>query len=206
MGEIVRYVNVLRTDVSIPPGEGYVLSKPTPRGQMPMVKEDANESTATFSLRILSVFVVGILAIALTMGPAIAETTSVERSESVDLHTGDWLSVLSNRNSLQSVEIRGNLTAAKLAPAAHYPTSSFNLTSYAQGHYSIRLTFDWPSEYDVTILINESNAARKEIGSYYFSSGQLILTIDLGFGAPDPITPSTRASTRNDFASWTTRF
>lgn len=173
---------------------------------MPMVNKHTNESTPTLSLRILSVFVVGILATALTTGPAIAETTSVERSESVDLHTGDWLSVLSNRNALQSVEIRGNLSAARLAPVAHYPTSSFNMTSYAQGHYSIRLSFNWPSEYDVTILINEINAARKEIGSYYFSSGQLILTIDLDFGGSDPITPSTHASTWNDFAGWTTRF
>jgi len=173
---------------------------------MPMANEQTNENTTTLSLRILSVFIVGVLAIGLTPGLVYAETTPVERSESIDLHTGNWLSVVSNRQSLQSVEIRGNLSAAKLASASRYPANSFNLTSYVQGHYSIRLTFNFPSEYDVTLLTNESNGATKEVASYYFSSGQLLLTIDLDFKAPAPIALPSHASTWNDFALWTARF
>jgi hypothetical protein len=147
-----------------------------------------------------------VLATGLTTGLACAETTPVERSESVDLHTGDWLSISSNRESLQSVEIIGNLSAASFPSAPRYPANSFNLTSYAQGQYSLRLTFDFPSEYDVVILVNDSNATRKEVNSYYFSSGGLILTVDLDFKAPDPVTLDSHATGWDYFANWTTRF
>jgi hypothetical protein len=93
------------------------------------------------------------------MGVAHAESKPVERSESIDLRTGDWLSVSSNRESLQSIEITGNLSAVQLASAPRYPANSFNMTSYAQGHYSITMTFSFPSEYNVVILVNGSNAA-----------------------------------------------
>jgi hypothetical protein len=171
-----------------------------------MVNQDASQNTTIRSWRILSVFIILVLATALTMGVAHAETTPVERSESIDLRTGDWLSVSSNRESLQSIEITGNLSAVQLPSAPRYPANSFNMTSYAQGHYSITMTFSFPSEYNVVILVNASNAARKEIVSYYFSSGQLLLTIDLNFSAPDPVIAGTHSIGWGDFASWTTRF
>jgi len=135
-----------------------------------------------------------------------AETTSAEQSESVDLYAGEWLSISSNRESLQSVEINGNLSAARFPSPLRYPADSFNLTSYAQGHYSILLTFNFPSEYNVLMLVNESNAARKEVASYYFSSGQLLLTVDLDFRVPDPVALGNHANGWDDFAGWTTRF
>jgi hypothetical protein len=147
-----------------------------------------------------------VLATGLTTSLACAETTPVERSESVDLHTGDWLSISSDRESLQSVEIIGNLSAASFPSALRYPTNSFNLTSYAQGQYSLRLTFDFPSEYNVFILVHNSSALRKEVNSYYFSSGGLLLTVDLDFKAPDPISLGSNATGWDCFANWTTRF
>jgi hypothetical protein len=171
-----------------------------------MADEHSTQTKTAIYGRILSVFLIVALATGLTAGFVHAETSSAERSESVDLHTGDWFSVSSNRESLQSVEIRGNLSAARFPSALHYPTDNFNLTSYDQGHYSIRLAFDFPSEYDVIILVNENNTPRKEVASYYFSSGQLLLTVDLGFGAPDQITSGSHTTGWDDFASWTTRF
>jgi hypothetical protein len=171
-----------------------------------MANDHTSETKTAISRRVLSVFVIVALAIGLTAGFAHAEIASVERSESVDLYTGDWLSVSSNRESLQSVEIRGNLSTARFPSALHYPTDSFNLTSYDQGRYSIRLAFDFPSDYNVIILVNESNATRKEVASYYFSSGQLLLTVDLDFRAPDQITSGSHTTGWDEFASWTTRF
>jgi hypothetical protein len=171
-----------------------------------MVNEHAGKATATIFWRILSVLAMVVLATGLTTSLAYAQTTPVERSESVELNTGDWLSVSSNRESLQSVEIRGNLSAAIFPSIVQYPANSFNLTSHAQGQYSVTLTFDFPSEYEVFILVRESNAARKEVNSYYFSSGGLLLTVDLDFKSPDPLTLGSHTSGWNDFASWTTRF
>lgn len=171
-----------------------------------MANDHTSETKTAISRRVLSVFVIVALAIGLTAGLAHAEIASVERSESVDLYAGDWLSVSSNRESLQSVEIRGNLSTARFLSALRYPTDSFNLTSYDQGRYSIRLAFDFPSEYNVIILVNESNVTRKEVASYYFSSGQLLLTVDLDFRAPDQITPGSHTTGWDEFASWTTRF
>jgi hypothetical protein len=171
-----------------------------------MVDQNASEIAATRCWSILGVFIIGILATAMTTGLANAETTSIERSLSIDLSTGDWLSVSSNRESLQSVEITGNLSAIQLPSTEHYPSNSFNTTSDAQGSYSITLTFDFPSEYNVAIVANQNNATGKEIASYYFSSGQLILTIDLNFSTPDPIAAGAHSAGWSDFANWTTRF
>jgi hypothetical protein len=171
-----------------------------------MVNEHAGQATAVISWRILCVITMLVISTGLTTGLACAQTTPVERSESVDLHTGDWLSVSSNRQSLQSVEIRGNLSAASFPLGLRYPASSFNLTSYAEGQYSVMLTFDFPSEYDVVILVNDSNAARKEVNSYYFSSGGLLLTVDLDFVAPDPVTLGSNATGWDYLANWTSRF
>jgi hypothetical protein len=194
-------------NINIPPRLVIVSSSnPTTRGQMSMVNEHASEATTAISWRILTVITMLVLATGLTTGLACAETTPVERSESVDLHTGDWLSVSSNRTSLRSVEIIGNLSAVIFPSALRYPADSFNLTSYAEGHYSVRLTFDFPSEYDVIILVKESNEARKEVDSYYFSSGGLLLTVDLDFTALAPTTLGSHAVGWEDFTSWTTRF
>jgi hypothetical protein len=170
-----------------------------------MVDRNASEIAATRRWSILGVFII-ILATAMTTGLANAETTSIERSLSTDLSTGDWLSVSSNRESLQSVEITGNLSAIQLPSTERYPSNSFKTTSDAQGSYSITLTFDFPSEYNVAIVANQSNATRKQIASYYFSSGQLILTIDLNFSAPDPIAAGAHGAGWSDFANWTARF
>jgi len=161
--------------------------------------------TASGIRRGLVVLVAIVLVAGLLTSLAHAETNSIERSESIVLHTGEWLSVSSNRESLQIVEIRGNLSAAKFSSPSRYPTNRFNFTSDAQGHYSIKLTCSYPSEYDVTIAVRTSSGEKQE-ASYYISSGQLLLTIDLDLKAPDPVTPIASSSPWESFMGWTTRF
>jgi hypothetical protein len=171
-----------------------------------MAAHEASQTTTARCWRLLGVFILLILATVMTTGLAHAETSPIERSTSIDLCTDDWLSVSSNRESLQSVEITGNLTAIQLPSGSHYPANGFNMTSHTQGRYSVTLTFNFPTEYKVAIVADQRNATRKEIASYYFSSGQLILTIDLNFSAPEPIVAGAHSTGWNDFASWTTRF
>jgi len=154
----------------------------------------------------LGVFAAVVLVMALVTSLVHAETSSVERSESVVLQTGEWLAVSSNRESLQFVEIRGNLSATKFSSPSRYPTNSFNLTSNTEGHYSIGLTCSYPSEYDLTVSVWTSSGAKQEEASYYVSSGQLLLTIDLDFKAPDLVTPLATSSPWDSFVGWTTRF
>jgi hypothetical protein len=153
--------------------------KPEESQTIPMGAHEASQTTTARCWRLLGIFILVILATVMTTGLAHAETSPIERSTSIDLRTDDWLSVSSNRESLQSVEITGNLTAIQLPLGSHYPANGFNMTCHTQGRYSITLTFNFPTEYNVAIVADQRNATRREIASYYFSSGQLVLTIDL---------------------------
>lgn len=135
-----------------------------------------------------------------------AQATSLERSESIVLSTGDWFSISSNRESLQLVEIRGNMSAARFSSAGAYPTSTFNLTSDAPAHYSVQLSFGYPTEYTVTITVKTIDGATQEKPSYYVSSGDLLLTVDMDFKTRDLIAPVSSSSIWDSFSSWTTRF
>jgi len=161
---------------------------------------------ARMTLRALTVCVAFFLITGLAAALVHAETNPVERSESVVLSTGSWFLVSSDRESLQLVEIDGNLSAARFSSPSRYPTDSFSLTSDAQSRYSIRLTFNHPSEYKVTIAVIESNGTRREKASYYLSSGQLLVAVELDFKTSDPTTLSVSRSAWESFLDWTTRF
>ena len=98
------------------------------------------------------------------------------------------------------------MSASKLSSPQRYPANSFNFTSDAQSHYFIRLSFSYPSEYNVAILACASNGAKQEKASYYLSSGELLLALDLDFKALDPLTPVASSNVWDSFSSWTTRF
>jgi hypothetical protein len=154
----------------------------------------------------LIIFVASVLVISLAVSLVQAQTDSVERSESITLNTGSTFFVSSNRESLQLVEIEGNLSAATFSSPARYPTDSFSFTAETQSHYSIRLTFNYPSEYKVTIAATESNGDRQEKAAYYLSAGQLLLTTELAFKTPDSVAPAGSQSVWESFQDWTTRF
>lgn len=164
-------------------------------------------ATVRGSLRLgLCVLVAVVLVTGLVTSLAYAETSSVERSESISLHTGEWLFVSSNRQSLQLVEIRGNLSATMFSSPPSYPTNRFNFTSNSEGSYSIRMTFSYISEYDVTISVRTSSGASQDKASYYVSSGQILLAIDLDVKSPDPVTATASLNAWDSFMGWTTRF
>ena len=158
------------------------------------------------AFRGLTVCVAFLLMIGLGAGLAQAQANPVDRSESVVLSTGSWFLVSSDRESLQLVEIEGNLSTARFLSPERYPTHSFSLTSDAESHYSIRLTFDHPSEYRVSILVIESNGTRRERSSYYLSSGQLLVAVELDFKASDPAAAYVSRSAWESFLDWTERF
>lgn len=135
-----------------------------------------------------------------------AETGLIEQSESLTLNTSDLLLVSSSRRSLQFVEIRGNLSATKFSSPPSYPSDSFNFTSTTQGHYTIRLAFSHPSQYEVIMSVEDSNSVKQERASYYVSSGQLLLTIDVDVKASDPAATIAGSSVWDSFTSWTARF
>lgn len=167
-------------------------------------------STATnvsqlFRLGLILVLVMA-LVIGLTTASAHAEPGSTERTESTVLKTNDLLAVSSNRESLQFVEIRGNLSASMFSSPQNYPTDSFNLTSSAASHYSVRLFFNYPSEYNVDVGVYARGDVKQEIVSYYVSSGELHLTLNLDFEEPDGTTPFSASSIWDNFTNWTARF
>lgn len=146
------------------------------------------------------------LVFALGAGLPQAHASPTEGSESIILGIGDTLVISSSQDSLQSVEIQGNLTAAKFEPSSGYPTDGFEFTSSAQDDYSIRLTFSYPSEYEVTLSTAEGSGARLQKTAYYTSSGEFILTIEAGFRVPEETASSPSMSAWDSFLSWTGRF
>ena len=56
------------------------------------------------------------------------------------------------------------------------------------------------------IWVRTSSGAKQEKASYYVSSGELLLAIDLNFKAPDPVTRVASSSPWDSFMDWTTRF
>jgi len=171
-----------------------------------MFSSSANGHAWPVSARGLAILAAIVLLVGASLTLAQAETSPIDQSESLTLNTGDLLLVSSSRESLQFVEIRGNLSATRFSSPPRYPTDTFNFTSSIQGHYTIRLAFSHPSQYEVTMTVKDSNSVKQERASYYVSSGQLLLTIDLDVKAPDPATSIAGSSVWDSFTSWTARF
>jgi len=122
------------------------------------------------------------------------------------LSTGSWFLASSDRESLELVQIEGNLSSVRFLSAEQYPTDSFSMTSDAEGGYSVRLTFNHPSEYRVSIAAVESNGTRREEFSYYLSSGQLLVLVELDFKSSATTAGYVSRGAWESFVDWTTRF
>ena len=70
----------------------------------------------------------------------------------------------------------------------------------------VRLTFSSTSDYKTRVSVNGSNGSRAEKAAYYVSSGQFLLTIDLDFSEPEPITTAASPTVWESFVDWTARF
>jgi hypothetical protein len=109
-------------------------------------------------------------------------STTLSPQENVSLYTGDKLIVKSNQPTIQSIFVRGNLTAANISNT----TKSFSLTTNSTQQYTADLLFSSTSAYTTSIIINDpSSNSNSQYTSYYVSGGGLNLTIFASF-QPNP--------------------
>ena len=111
--------------------------------------------------------------------------------ENVNLYTGQKLIVSSTQPAIQSIFVRGNLTAASISNT----TKTVNLSTNSTQLYTVDVLFSYPSAYTTSILINDpANKSNTQFTSYYVSDGSLNLTIFASFqtspstGGSAPIT------------------
>jgi hypothetical protein len=114
------------------------------------------------------------------VSPGHSTTTSPQ--ENVNLYTGDKLIVSSNQPAIQSIFVRGNLTAASISNT----TKSFTLTTNSTQLYTVNILLSSPSTYTTSIIINyPTSNSNSQYTSYYVSGGALNLTIFASF-QPNP--------------------
>jgi hypothetical protein len=165
----------------------------------------------------------------LCIGSVSAAGTAIERTEQMSMPVDSWLIITSNRQTLQTVEVRGNMTAAELTTPASYPTDYFNFTSISPGPYEIYLSFNYSSDYNVTIatssqsgntgtgtaveapasihgIITAVSPRPVEYATYYVSSGQLLLTIELDVNPQNAASEIPNRPPWESFMDWLARF
>ena len=121
--------------------------------------------------------------------PVHSSTTSPQ--ENVNLYTGDKLVVSSSQPAIQSIFVRGNLSAASISNT----TKSFTLTTNSTQLYTANIWFSNSGAYTTSIVIHEqASNSNNQYTSYYISGGALNLTIFASFqtgptsGAGVPVT------------------
>ena len=129
-------------------------------------------------------------------------TTSPQ--ENVNLYTGDVLVVSTNQPAIQSVFIRGNLTAAKVSNP-NYPAKNFTLTTNSTQLYTVNLWISYPSTYTTAIVIKDQQTGTSQYTSYYVSGGALNLTIFASF-QPNPSTGAGAPVTWSSLYGWFFQF
>ena len=101
--------------------------------------------------------------------------------ENLSLYAGNKLIISSTQQTIKSVFVRGNLTAAKVSNV-NYPAKDFTLTTNSTQLYTLNIWFSYPSNYTTAIIINDPVAAsNSQYTSYYVSAGDLNLTIFAAF-------------------------
>ena len=101
--------------------------------------------------------------------------------ENLSLYAGNKLIISSTQQTIKSVFVRGNLTAAKVSNV-NYPAKDFTLTTNSTQLYTLNIWLSYPSNYTTAIIINDPVAAsNSQYTSYYVSAGNLNLTIFAAF-------------------------
>lgn len=132
----------------------------------------------------------------------------VTRSQRVELTAGDMLVFHSDRSSLQRVLVEGNLTNATIKKPPQYPANDFAITSSSAETFSLRLFFDYTSDYNVTVAIQSEGLITTRVNAtYYMSGGPFELDVtaifDSRLNTPD-VAPSIIPS--DSFAGWIGKF
>ncbi len=125
-------------------------------------------------------------------------STTSSPQENVNLYTGQKLIVQSNQPTLQSIFVRGNLTAASISNT----TKSFTLTTNSTQQYTANVLFSSSSAYTTSIIINDpSSNSNSQYTSYYVSGGGLNLTVFASF-QPNPNAGSGTPVTWSSVYGW----
>src|SRR5207302_7517555 len=130
-----------------------------------------------------------------------AYPATMNPQENVNLYTGNKLIISSNQQSIKSVVVRGNLTAATLSNSV-YPAKNFTLTTNSTQLYTVDVLLSYQSPYSSDIVISDpSSGSKTEYTSYFVSGGDLNLTVFASFQAAPSSGPSTPLG-RSSFYGW----
>lgn len=124
--------------------------------------------------------------------------------ESVNLYTGETLEVTATQPAIQSVFIRGNLTAATVSNPS-YPAKNFTITTNSTQLYTLNLWLSYPSTYTTAITIKDAVTGTSQYTSYLVSGGGLNLTIFASF-QPNPGTGAGVPVTWSSVYGWFFQF
>src|SRR5436309_6923846 len=125
--------------------------------------------------------------------------------ENVNLYTGNRLVISSNQPAIQSVFVRGNVSAA--GPLnTNYPSKNFTLTTNSTQLYTLNIWLSYPSTYYPAIIINDpTTGSNIQYTSYYVSAGDLNLTIFADF-QPAPNNGGGVPLSWSSFFGWFSQF
>jgi hypothetical protein len=106
--------------------------------------------------------------------------------ENVTLSSGSLLVVSSTQQTIKSVIVRGNLTAATISNPS-YPSRNVTLTTNTTQLYTVNILLSYPAQYSTSILVRDQTTKTNSVyTSYFVSGGDLNLTIYATFQAPPP--------------------
>jgi hypothetical protein len=125
--------------------------------------------------------------------------------ENVSLYAGNKLLISSTQQSIKSVIVRGNLSAAIVSNVT-YPSKNFTLTTNSTQIYTLNVWLSYPSTYTTAIIINDPTAGtNSQYTSYYVSAGDVNLTIFATF-QPAPSDGSGVPLSWSSFFGWFGQF
>ncbi len=139
---------------------------------------------------------------------AFAEPTALQK-ETVTIPISSAVVFFSERQALQSVQVKGNISLARLDKDGAFPTTEFMVSSKAAAIFTVTLLFDYPSDYTINLgRLEVSTNQRKTLTSYYVSKGPFSYIVDVTFEAAGDQTAKEQAqvSPWSAFSSWLARF
>jgi len=138
----------------------------------------------------------------------VAADDSVVKNQNVPLYVGDTLSIRSDRDSIQTVFIAGNLSYVHIINPPRYPGDVFALSTVSPGQYDISATFRYDTDYTVHVYALLSDNTEKQLAAYYLTSGVFTLNLAVTFTAKPVAQQSLTSSISpwGSFASWMSKF
>ncbi len=129
-------------------------------------------------------FLVVLVAVQLVVLLPLAHST-LSPQESASLTSGDKLVIVSDQSSIQTVVVRGNLTAATWSKTNF--SKNFTLTTNSTSTYTLNIWSSYAGPYTTSINVKDrAQGSSSQVASYFVSGGDLNLTVIATFQAPSP--------------------